>query len=129
MHQPPRGKLQWAQPQASLPRASANLIDSFIQISNPLRRGVAEIWYGCRSEAQHMGAGKLSERRWVRVFFILGLWTLFGIFLASQSGLALSRGEKAYPWYKILAADLSFAYVWAALTPPVLWRSEEHTSE
>jgi two-component system LytT family sensor kinase len=68
-----------------------------------------------------MGAGKLSERRWARVFFILGLWTLFGIFLASQSGLALNRREQLYPWYKILAADLSFAYVWAVLTPLVLW--------
>ena len=68
-----------------------------------------------------METGKLLERRWVRVAFIIGLWTLFGIFLSSQSGLAFMRREMPFAWYKVLAAEMSFAYLWAALTPLTLW--------
>lgn len=68
-----------------------------------------------------MEAGKLLERRSIRVAFILGIWTLFGIFLTSQTGLAFTRRETSFAWYKVLTAEMSFAYLWAALTPLTLW--------
>jgi two-component system LytT family sensor kinase len=68
-----------------------------------------------------METGKLSERRWVRVAFVIGIWTLFGVFLSSQTGLAFLRRETPFAWYKVLAAEMSFAYLWAALTPLTLW--------
>ncbi|HKP87646.1 MAG TPA: histidine kinase [Blastocatellia bacterium] len=68
-----------------------------------------------------MEAGKLLERRSVRVAFIIGIWTLFGVFLTSQSGLAFTRRETPFAWYKVFTAEMSFAYLWAALTPLTLW--------
>jgi two-component system LytT family sensor kinase len=68
-----------------------------------------------------MRAGKLIDRRWLRAFFVIGVWTLFGVFLASQSTLAFNRREKPFSWERILLVEMAFAYIWAALTPPVLW--------
>jgi hypothetical protein len=68
-----------------------------------------------------MRAGKLIDRRWLRAFFVIGVWTLFGVFLASQSTLAFSRRDKPFSWERILLVEMAFAYIWAALTPPVLW--------
>jgi two-component system, LytTR family, sensor kinase len=68
-----------------------------------------------------MRAESLFDRRWLRAFFIIGVWTLFGVFLASQSTLAFSRRDRPFSWQRILLVEMAFAYIWAALTPPVLW--------
>jgi signal transduction histidine kinase len=68
-----------------------------------------------------MKAQRLFDRRWLRAFFIIGVWTLFGVFLASQSTLAFSRRERPFSWQRILLVEMAFAYIWAVLTPPVLW--------
>ena len=68
-----------------------------------------------------MRTARLFDRRWLRAFFIVGVWTLFGVFLASQSTLAFSRRDRPFSWQRILLVEMAFAYIWAALTPPVLW--------
>jgi two-component system, LytTR family, sensor kinase len=68
-----------------------------------------------------MKVGRLFDRRWLRAFFIIGVWTLFGVFLASQSTLAFSRSVRPFSWQRILLVEMSFTYIWAALTPLVLW--------
>src|SRR5262249_11594745 len=72
-------------------------------------------------EGLRMEGRKLLERRWRRALFILGIWTLFGVFLTSQSTLAFSRREHPFSWQRILLAEMGFAYIWAILPPPVLW--------
>src|ERR1051325_2217761 len=69
----------------------------------------------------NMDGVRLLDRRWVRVASIIGLWTLFGLFLVSQTGLAFSRRDWPVNWYRIFSAELAFGYAWAALTPLVLW--------
>jgi signal transduction histidine kinase len=69
----------------------------------------------------NMDGLRLSGRRWVRVALIVGIWTLFGLFLVSQTGLAFQRGDRPVNWYRIFSAEMAFAYSWAALTPLVLW--------
>ena len=68
-----------------------------------------------------MKARRLLDRRWLRAFFIIGVWTLFGVFLASQSTLAFSRRDRPFSGWRILLVEMAFAYIWAVLTPPVLW--------
>ena len=55
--------------------------------------------------------------RWSLVFII---WTLFGLFLASQMYMDYSRRNVSFQWHKILLLELSFGYVWALLTPLIL---------
>jgi sensor histidine kinase YesM len=68
-----------------------------------------------------MDGVRLLDRRWVRVALIIGLWTLFGLFLVSQTGLAFRRSDRPVTLYRIFWAEMAFAYSWAALTPLVLW--------
>jgi two-component system, LytTR family, sensor kinase len=56
--------------------------------------------------------------RWSLIFII---WTLFGLFLASQMYMDYSRRDVAFKWHKILFLELSYGYVWALLTPLILW--------
>ena len=56
--------------------------------------------------------------RWGLIFLI---WTLFGLFLASQMYMDYSRREVPFQWHKILLLEMSFGYVWALLTPLILW--------
>src|SRR5215210_4010373 len=69
----------------------------------------------------NMDGVRLLDRRWVRIVLIIGIWTLFGLFLVSQTGLAFSRRDWPVNWHRIFSAELAFAYSWAALTPLVLW--------
>ena len=73
------------------------------------------------SPGLRMETEKLLTRRWVRFGLTVGIWTLFGLFLGSQMYLAYSRGETQIGWYRIFGLELAYAYVWAALTPAVLF--------
>ena len=73
------------------------------------------------SENADMTAGRPLERRWVRAVLILAAWTVLASFLTSQMYLAYSRREIPIRWERIFAVELSYAYIWAALTPFILW--------
>jgi hypothetical protein len=64
-----------------------------------------------------MQTEKLLERRLVRVGLTIALWTLFGLFLGSQMYLAYRRSDMPIGWHRIIALEMAYAYVWAALTP------------
>jgi two-component system, LytTR family, sensor kinase len=70
-----------------------------------------------------MDIEKLWARRWIRWSLIAAGWTLFGLFLASQTYLAYSRRDwlKGSSAYRILGVELAYGYLWAAITPLVLW--------
>lgn len=55
--------------------------------------------------------------RWV---FILGGWTIFGLFMAGQTYFALARAGHPVMWNVTLFREMAYAYVWAALTPFIL---------
>lgn len=68
-----------------------------------------------------MDIAKLLERPRVRIALIMGVWTLFGLFLTSQTLMAYSRSNMPFDWDKVLVVEMTFAYLWAALTPLTLW--------
>jgi two-component system, LytTR family, sensor kinase len=73
-----------------------------------------------------METEKLLAHRWVRVGVSVGLWTLFGLFLGSQTYLAYRRSDMPFSWHRIFALELAYAYVWAALTPLVLFLAKRY---
>ena len=58
------------------------------------------------------------EYRWGLIFLV---WTLFGLFLSSQMYMDYSRSNRPFLWHKILLLEMSYGYIWALLTPPMLW--------
>ena len=59
---------------------------------------------------------------------VLGGWTLFGL---SSFGACLladaASGNDSMPWPRLLAYSLGAAWIWAALTPAVLWLTRDGT--
>ena len=76
-----------------------------------------------------MNIGRLLERRWVRAVLIVAAWTVLASFLTSQMYLAYSRREIPIRWERIFFVELIYAYIWAALTPFILWLSRRFPIE
>jgi two-component system LytT family sensor kinase len=61
-------------------------------------------------------------RRWVRWTAVFLVWTAVGLFFASQASMwdrFLFRQQ--VPWQRALSTNLTFYYIWAVLTPFVIW--------
>ena len=76
-----------------------------------------EVEGGAESGASRGGAARL----WTRLAFVWGVWTLVGLFFASQLYVYFARTQKAIPFAKSVAWQVSAAYVFALSTPLVLW--------
>ncbi|HYP26277.1 MAG TPA: histidine kinase [Blastocatellia bacterium] len=72
---------------------------------------------------------RIWRHRWFRWGLITGIWTLFGLLFASQQYLATSRTTRPMAWYDALLLELSYAYLWALLTPLMLWLSRRFRIE
>ncbi|HYY58650.1 MAG TPA: histidine kinase [Pyrinomonadaceae bacterium] len=70
-----------------------------------------------------------KRRRWVDLGVIFGCWTLFGLFFATQRYIERAYGGNPTTWGKLLVAWAANAYLWAALTPLVLWLARRFTIE
>lgn len=68
-------------------------------------------------------------RAWVRWLVILGLWTLLGLFFASQAGLTYQYRQGWVPWGFLVKLSLSEWYIWAAFTPLILWLAQRFPLE
>jgi two-component system LytT family sensor kinase len=70
-------------------------------------------------------AKTISQSIWdyynVRWYLIFAFWTFVGLFMASEDYLSYILGGHSVAWYKLLIAQLPFAYVWALMTPFLLW--------
>lgn len=66
---------------------------------------------------------KLLQRSWFRVALIIAAWTVFAAFLSSQMYLAYNRSDVPVRYQRIFLVELTYAYMWAALTPCILWLS------
>src|SRR5436305_9224064 len=69
------------------------------------------------------GAGVAAawRQRATRLAFVWGVWTLVGLFFASQLYVYFARTEKAVGLLKSVAWQVSAVYVFALSTPLVLW--------
>jgi two-component system LytT family sensor kinase len=50
-------------------------------------------------------------------------WTLFGLFMAGQAYASQMSNGSPMSWSEALVIEMTYAYLWAALTPAVLWLS------
>ncbi len=69
------------------------------------------------------------RRYWVKVLVLLLIWTLFGLLFASQLYFAYSRRGWQLPWYKPVSLELTYALIWAALTPFIIWMAQRFRIE
>jgi two-component system LytT family sensor kinase len=63
----------------------------------------------------------MKRETWAKAGIIFGGWTLFGLFFACQRYIERAYAGSPTSWAKVLTAWAACAYLWAALTPFVLW--------
>lgn len=59
--------------------------------------------------------------RWLKIWL---LWTLFGVVTAVQTHYRYEVIGRPFTWGQALLAEVSFTWIWALLTPIVLWMAE-----
>ena len=60
-----------------------------------------------------------DRRAWWALVF--GAWTLIGVLMASQDYIRNLRANNSIEWHRLLLLELPFAYMWALLTPVLVW--------
>jgi sensor histidine kinase YesM len=56
-------------------------------------------------------------------------WTLFGLLTTSQTYMSYSNRELPFPWGKMVLLTMGYAYLWAALTPLILFLARRFPME
>src|SRR6185295_12279320 len=72
-------------------------------------------------DLESKGAIKIRRRRWVRLAAIWGIWTFIGIVFTLQSYFTSYRSKQPMPFTDSLYLQMTWSYLWALATPPVLW--------
>ena len=64
--------------------------------------------------------------RWLLIFAV---WTLFGLFFASQFALQNQLSENPIPFWRILSWQLASGYAWFIVSPLIFWLSKRYPFE
>jgi two-component system, LytTR family, sensor kinase len=67
------------------------------------------------------------EKKHLKWVAIWGLWTLFGVFFASQVALQSRLSENPTPFWRVLSWQLFSGYLWFAISPLILWLGRRFT--
>jgi two-component system LytT family sensor kinase len=65
-----------------------------------------------------------SRRRVTKWLLIFGVWTLFGLFFASQFALQNQLSENPISFWRILSWQLASGYAWFVVSPIIFWLSK-----
>ena len=67
-----------------------------------------------------------SRGRVTRWLLIFGVWTLFGLFFASQFALQNQLSENPISFWRILSWQLASGYAWFVVSPLIFWLSKKY---
>ena len=67
------------------------------------------------------------DRKYLKWLAIWGLWTLFGIYFASQVALQSQAFPNPTPFWRVLMWQLFSGYVWFLISPIILWLGHRFT--
>jgi two-component system, LytTR family, sensor kinase len=72
-------------------------------------------------EVSGASKGRAGQRRSARLAFLWGVWTLVGLFFASQLYVYFARTERPVSFVRAVGWQMLAVYVWAVSMPLVLW--------
>jgi sensor histidine kinase YesM len=70
-----------------------------------------------------------TQRSRIRWALIVGGWTLYGLFFTSQNYISQAHYRGRVEWKQTFIIWMLCAYVWAALTPAMLWLARRFSFE
>lgn len=69
------------------------------------------------------------NKPWARWIIIWGVWTFIGLVFTGQFYFSMYRSEQPVPWSYSIYLQMSWAYLWALVTPLILWLAERFPVE
>lgn len=85
------------------------------------------------SELQARPTAAADESMWRRRLLYFGVvvlaWTAIGFFFTCQVYFAMIRSDRPVLWSETFAVQFSYAYIWALVTPLVLWLARRYRLE
>ena len=71
----------------------------------------------------------MRGKRWVRWLLVAGCWTVLALVFASQSYVYSAVSDEQKDWDRIFLWTLTDWYLWAALSPFILWLAHRYRFE
>jgi two-component system LytT family sensor kinase len=81
------------------------------------------------NDQNNSGGTSFFRRAWRKGFVIFAGWTLLALFFSLQAYLNYAYVGRPSPFDRIFIAWISCAYIWAALTPPVIYLAQRFLLE
>ena len=69
---------------------------------------------------------QLLQKRRVRLAMIWGIWTVVALFFSTQVYMMYYSGNQPIPYFKGFLVQASACYLWALVTPLVLWLARRY---
>lgn len=63
----------------------------------------------------------IIQTPWARWTLLIAAWTAFGLFMSAEWYFQALRAGNPVSLGKVVVSEMLYAYVWLALTPPILW--------
>src|SRR5215469_6047548 len=67
---------------------------------------------------------RMRKPRWILAAVTLSLWTLYAIAMAAQSHYIQAVVGRSITWGRAFRVEFVDSYLWAILTPLILWAAE-----
>ncbi|HEY0320721.1 MAG TPA: histidine kinase [Pyrinomonadaceae bacterium] len=66
-------------------------------------------------------SGHWWHKPWARLALIWGVWTLIGLVFTGQFYFSMYRSDRPVEWSYAIYLQMTWAYLWALVTPLILW--------
>jgi two-component system, LytTR family, sensor kinase len=73
--------------------------------------------------------GQWWNKPWARWVIIWGVWTFIGLVFTSQFYFSAYRSDRPVEWSYAIYLQMTWAYLWALVTPVILWVAERFPLE
>ena len=70
---------------------------------------------------EEIQGGHWWDKPWARWVIIWGVWTLIGLVFTCQFYFSMFRSDRPVEWSYAIYLQLTWAYLWALVTPIILW--------
>lgn len=90
---------------------------------------LAEAWSLSALTKRESSLGQRRRQWFMRAIVVLGCWTFLALLFSPQTYILNSHSNPPLTWWQALQANLALFYVWAALTPLVLWLGHRFSIE
>ncbi len=94
---------------------------SYPHLQWPVPIGWKQAGVAMRNQIEGRTRAREDSPSWNSAVVVLGLWTVFGVFMSVHGYAVRAQIGKPITWGRAFALDMSYSTLWALLTPVILY--------